>query len=119
MILPRMTSKEPPSRPISEGMGTRIVYFGLGMFFSCNSSEPCGLTTCTLRFHGPVPYKQMKLLGAEGVIDTYLEINGNIYMTSTAAANDPPAPTRSCAVPGGEIRGSKRMDDLFNARPVE
>ena len=40
-------------------------------------------------------------------------------MASTAATHDPPAPTRGRGVPGGEVRGSERMNNLFNTRPVE
>ena len=40
-------------------------------------------------------------------------------MASTAATNEPPSPTRSCVLSGGEIRRSEGVDNLFNARTVE
>lgn len=49
---------------------------------------------------------------------THLEIDRNFHMTSTAATNEPPGPTRGCTI-SGEVRGSERVDDLFNTWSVE
>ena len=56
-----------------------------------------------------------------GLRDTedYLEIDRNIHVTSTAATNEPPGPTRGCVLSGGEVRRSKRVDDLFNTWTIE
>ena len=40
-------------------------------------------------------------------------------MTSTAAANEPPGSTKGCVLPSGEVRGSERVDDLFDTWSVQ
>ena len=40
-------------------------------------------------------------------------------MTSTAAANEPPGSTKDCVLPSGEVRGSERVDDLFDTWSVQ
>jgi hypothetical protein len=40
-------------------------------------------------------------------------------MASAAAADESPGPTRGWVFSGGEVHGSKRVDNLFNTRPVE
>ena len=52
-------------------------------------------------------------------MSTHLEIDRNVHMTSAAAANELPGPTRNHILPGGEVCRSKRMDDLVDTRPVE
>ena len=40
-------------------------------------------------------------------------------MTSTAATNDSPSPTRGYILPSDEVRGSERVDYLVNTWSVE
>jgi len=60
------------------------------------------------------------VLGWAGeALKTYLEVNRNIYMASTATTNEPLGPTRNYVISGGEVRRSERVDDLFNTRAIE
>jgi len=52
-------------------------------------------------------------------VRTHLEIDRNIHMTSTTTTNESPGPTRSCTLPGGEVCGSERVDDLVNTWSIE